>query len=128
MSSGEEFTDYYQLLGVELDADNATLKKAYFMQAKTAHPDAGGSTEAMQQLAKAYKILSDPIKRGAYNKLYTLHTNVATSDLDLKEDDYDVPETQETVDSGYEDFFVDQLYSEYYTPKKKSGWNPFKRK
>lgn len=129
MSSRDEFTDYYLLLGVEYDAEPSEIKRGYLRLAKEAHPDAGGSTEAMQQLNHAYRTLMTPEKRAAYNKLYSLHNRVALDDLELKEDDYDIPATSDKTETGYEDFFIDQVYAEYADPIKKHKWKgKFKRK
>lgn len=128
MNSSDAFIDYYELLQISTDASQQDIKKSYFLLAKQAHPDAGGSTEQMQTLNIAYKTLSDPIKQAAYNKVYSLHKNVATSTLDLKEDNYIIA-SSERVDEGLEDLFVDQLYKEYYDDSKKSSWKSrFKRK
>ena len=130
-NSSEKFVDYYALLGAEYGAEGSELKRAYLLRAKEAHPDAGGSNEAMQQLNLAYRTLTDETKRSAYNKLYGLYNRVALDDLELKEDDYDVPAPSDTSaeNTGLEDFFVDQLYAEYYEPKKESKWKgKFKRK
>lgn len=131
MSRKEEFVDYYALLGVEYGTEGVELKRAYLLTAKEAHPDAGGSNEAMQQLNLAYRTLTDETKRSAYNKVYGLYNRVALDDLELKEDDYDVPAESTGLgdETGLEDFFVDQLYAEYSEPIKKSKWKgKFKRK
>ena len=64
--------DYYEALGVEKDADEATLKKAYRALAKKYHPDANpGDTEAekkFKEASEAYAILSDPQKRAQYDQ------------------------------------------------------------
>ena len=57
----------YDVLGVATDATPEVIKSAYRDRAKAAHPDKGGSKEAMQPLSRAYEILSDPDKRIAYN-------------------------------------------------------------
>lgn len=124
-----EFIDYYLLLGIEYDAESVDIKRAYLKLAKEAHPDAGGSTDAMQKLNHAYRVLMTTDKRAAYNKLYSLHNRVALDDLELKEDDYDIPTAGDKTDTGYEDFFIDQVYAEYAEPIKKSKWkSKFKRK
>jgi len=58
----------YELLGVERDADDATIKKAYRKLALTSHPDKGGDPEKFKEITTAYEILSDPDKRAAYDK------------------------------------------------------------
>lgn len=129
MSTQDQFVDYYALFSVGYDAEPAEIKSAYLRLAKESHPDAGGSNEAMQGLNKAFRTLAAPDKRKAYNKLYSLHNRVVADDLELKEDDYDVPNTGKKAETGYEDFFIDQIYAEYAEPLKKSKWKgKFKRK
>ena len=129
MSTQDQFVDYYALLSVGYDAEAPEIKRAYLKLAKEAHPDAGGSNEAMQGLNKAFRTLAVPEKRAAYNKIYSLHNRVALDDLELKEDDYDVPSSGDKTDTGYEDFFIDQVFAEYSEPIKKSKWKgKFKRK
>ncbi len=129
MSAHEDFADHYALLGIEYDAEPTDIKRAYLVLAKESHPDAGGSNEAMQHLNHAYRTLMTPEKRAAYNKLYSLHNRVALDDLELKEDDYDIPTTGDKTNTGYEDFFIDQVYAEYSEPSKKPKWKgKFKRK
>ena len=64
--------DYYEVLGVDRGADDATLKKAYRKLAKKYHPDMNpGDKEAEQKFkeaTEAYGILSDPEKRKAYDQ------------------------------------------------------------
>lgn len=60
-------TDYYQILGVNKDASDAEIKKAYRSLAMQHHPDRGGDAEKFQQLSEAYATLSDPQKRAEYD-------------------------------------------------------------
>ena len=64
--------DYYEVLGVSRDADEATLKKAYRQVAKKYHPDMNpGDAEAekkFKEASEAYAILSDPDKRRQYDQ------------------------------------------------------------
>ena len=65
--------DYYEVLGVSKDVDEATLKKAYRKVAKKYHPDMNpGDAEAekkFKEASEAYAILSDPEKRRQYVKV-----------------------------------------------------------
>ena len=64
--------DYYEVLGVDKNADDATLKKAYRKLAKKYHPDVNpGDKEAeakFKEATEAYTILSDPEKRKQYDQ------------------------------------------------------------
>ena len=64
--------DYYEVLGVDKSADDATLKKAYRKLAKKYHPDVNpGDKEAeakFKEATEAYTILSDPDKRRQYDQ------------------------------------------------------------
>jgi len=65
-------TDYYEMLGVERDADANTLKRAYRKKAMQYHPDRNpGDQEAEQkfkELSEAYDVLRDAEKRSAYDR------------------------------------------------------------
>lgn len=64
--------DYYEVLGVAKDADDATLKKAYRKLAKKYHPDTNpGDKEAeakFKEASEAYAVLSDADKRRQYDQ------------------------------------------------------------
>lgn len=66
------YTEYYDLLGVERDADAGTLKKAYRAQAMRYHPDRnpgdGEAEERFKAISVAYEVLSDPQKREIYDR------------------------------------------------------------
>lgn len=68
----ESKRDYYEVLGVSRDADDATLKKAYRQVAKKYHPDMNpGDAEAekkFKEASDAYAVLSDPEKRRQYDQ------------------------------------------------------------
>lgn len=64
--------DYYEVLGVDKNADDATIKKAYRNLAKKYHPDANpGNEEAaakFKEASEAYAVLSDAEKRRQYDQ------------------------------------------------------------
>lgn len=64
--------DYYEVLGVDRDADDAALKKAYRVLAKKYHPDINpGDKDAeakFKEASEAYAVLSDPEKRRQYDQ------------------------------------------------------------
>jgi len=60
--------DYYNILGIDKNADAKNIKKAYHKKAIKEHPDKGGDEEKFKKIARAYEILSDPEKRTMYDK------------------------------------------------------------
>jgi len=68
----EQKRDYYEVLGVDKNADEAAIKKAYRTLAKKYHPDMNpGDAEAekkFKEASEAYAILSDPEKKRQYDQ------------------------------------------------------------
>lgn len=68
----EQKRDYYEVLGVEKNADEDTLKKAYRALAKKYHPDMHPDDKEAEakfkEASEAYAILSDPEKRKQYDQ------------------------------------------------------------
>ena len=58
----------YEVLGLDKDATDEQIKKAYKRLSKKHHPDNGGDNEKFLELDKAYKILKDPEQRAYYDK------------------------------------------------------------
>lgn len=64
--------DYYDILGVEKNASENDVKKAYRQKALKYHPDKNPGDQAAEQkfkeAAEAYEILRDPQKRAQYDQ------------------------------------------------------------
>src|SRR5436309_9823905 len=75
-TSGEEAMtatrDYYDVLGVSRDADDATIKKSFRRLARELHPDVNShdpqAEEKFKEAAEAYEVLSDPDRRATYDR------------------------------------------------------------
>src|SRR5439155_22385118 len=70
MSTAER--DYYEILGVARDADDAEIKRAFRRRARELHPDVNPDDPAAEarfkELAEAYEVLSNAETRAAYDR------------------------------------------------------------
>ena len=63
--------DFYKILGINKDATEDEIKKAYRKMALKYHPDKNkspGAEEKFKEVAEAYEVLSDPKKKEIYDK------------------------------------------------------------
>jgi len=64
-------TRYYDVLGVDTNASQSQIKRAYYKAAKVLHPDKNpdaNSAEKFRAISVAYQVLSDDKKRARYNR------------------------------------------------------------
>src|SRR3989449_8123772 len=62
--------DLYEILGIQRDASDEDIRKAYRRLARELHPDVNAeprSEERFKEVAGAYEIISDPDKRARYD-------------------------------------------------------------
>jgi hypothetical protein len=67
--STEAVPDYYELLQISPNADPDMIHRVYRLLAQRYHPDNGttGDEKAFRAITDAYKVLSEPEKRAAYD-------------------------------------------------------------
>ena len=66
------YKDYYAVMGVERDAPQDEIKRAYRKLARKYHPDVSKEPDAearFKEVGEAYEVLKDPEKRAAYDQL-----------------------------------------------------------
>lgn len=69
-----DYRDYYKVMGVERDASQDEIKRAYRKLARKYHPDVNKAADAearFKELGEAYAVLKDAEKRAAYDELGT---------------------------------------------------------
>jgi curved DNA-binding protein len=68
-----EYKDYYKVLGVDRNANEDEIKRAYRKLALKHHPDRNpgdnNSEEKFKEINEAYQVLSDPEKKNRYDQL-----------------------------------------------------------
>jgi len=70
-ASSSQKKDYYETLGVDRNAKDADVKKAFYKLAKQWHPDANKAPEAkdkFSEINEAYQVLSNKDKRAQYDR------------------------------------------------------------
>ena len=73
-----EFKDYYKILGVDRQADQKTVSKAFRRLARVSHPDVNkgkGAEDRFKEINEAYQALGDPEKRAKYDQICDAYKN-----------------------------------------------------
>lgn len=104
--------NYYDVLGINKEASQDEIKKAYRNMMKAFHPDSySGDKEFAQEKSKkineAYSILKDPIKRMEYNNSLSFNSP------------YEKGEEKEGKGGGYSNSYQKSAYKEEVFSKKR---------
>ncbi|MEE9614779.1 MAG: molecular chaperone DnaJ [Thermodesulfobacteriota bacterium] len=98
-----EDRDYYEILGVSREADDADIKRAYRKLAHQHHPDKKqgdkDAEERFKAINEAYAVLKDPEKRAQYDRFGRSGAGVGQGDFGFGVD--------------FQDFFSD-VFSEFF--------------
>lgn len=104
--------DYYDVLGVPADAGAEEIRRAYRQLARRYHPDISGEERgaAFVELARAYEVLRDPLRRRQYDARLTERApapaNAARTDWFADEIVIDFPSVSSVLDSMRHAFFA----------------------
>lgn len=94
---GESFVDYYEVMELSAAASVETIHRIYRILAQRLHPDNAetGSSEAFKKLVEAYRVLSDPEKRAAFDSTRGVQQKVQWKVFDQKTATPSVEQEQE---------------------------------
>ena len=112
--------DFYEVLGIDKNADEATIKKAYRELAKKYHPDMNkgnpNAEKIFQEVTEAYEVLGDPKKRKLYDEYGPLSLEAGFDPEKMKQAQYGNPfgnggfyqsYSSGEPGSGYQEFHFD---------------------
>ncbi len=127
--------DYYLILGVSRSASAERIKAAYRRLAKKYHPDKTGQegTRSFQDLAEAYRVLSDPEARAEYTEslrrsehsgpggMHRFQKRASGPDLRSGEDLREGPFNENPPFSTIQDVLLDLFQTETHTRSPAGG-------
>jgi len=121
-----EYKDYYKIMGLKRDATLDEIKRAHRKLARKYHPDISKEPDAeakFKEMGEAYKVLKDPQKRAAYDKL---GKNFKSGQEFNPPPDWDAGFEFSNADfndmgSGFSDFFEELFGQRRHTSRSASG-------
>ena len=112
--------DFYEVLGIDKNADEATIKKAYRKLAKKYRPDMNkgnpNAEKIFQEVTEAYEVLGDPKKRKLYDEYGPISLEAGFDPEKMKQAQYGNPfgnggfyqsYSSGEPGSGYQEFHFD---------------------
>ncbi len=115
-----EFKDYYKILGVDKNASEDEIKKAFRKLAKKYHPDKNPGNkqaeEKFKEINEANEVLSDKEKRKKYDRLGSNWNNsqFAGSDFDNWFKNYSSQQNRSAYSGSFKDIFSDFNFGDIF--------------
>lgn len=108
--------DYYEVLQISANADNEMIQRVFRLLAQRYHPDntESGNEEVFRSVLQAYRVLSDPEKRAAYDAKYKM----------ARSERLKIFEQQEPADYALEKDVRARILRELYEARKKHPDKP----
>ncbi len=127
-----DFKDYYKMLGVEREASQETIKKAFRKLARECHPDHAAAEhkesaeQKFKEINEAYEVLGDPAKRRKYDALgaeWKAHAGAGANQWQAGQDFFRQQSGRASTDgfeyhfggTGFSDFF-EQFFADAEEP------------
>src|SRR6187455_1220886 len=112
--------DYYEILEVPKDADDAAIKKSYRKIAMKFHPDRNPNDKAAEdkfkEAAEAYEVLSDADKRAKYDRYGHAAFSPGSGGFSGSQN-----VNMEDIFSQFGDIFGDDLFGSFFGGSRRSA-------
>ena len=117
-NTGGSFVDFYEILQISPKADGETIQRVYRLLALRYHPDnrETGDQATFQTVLKAYRVLSDPEARAAYDVRHSRHERLRWKIFDQSTSPLHAREIEKRQRSG--------VLSLLYTKRMRGGHKP----
>src|ERR1043165_4130059 len=107
MSGVNEAEDLYHILGVASNVSPEKIKEQFRFLAQAFHPDKHASPahkaraeEMLRKITAAYRVLSDPLQRAAYDKKRSIHSAIFEDHGMFQREHAPSPDSQDHPSNG----------------------------
>ncbi|HEY2147856.1 MAG TPA: DnaJ domain-containing protein, partial [Pirellulales bacterium] len=118
--------DYYKTLGVNRDASQADIQKAYRDLARKYHPDLNPNDkkakEKFQKVQTAFEVLNDPSKRELYDRYGSSFEAYAQGGGPRPQGRGDWQQTTGPMHGGFEDVDFSEFFGERFSGDPSGGF------
>lgn len=106
--------DYYEVLGVQKNASQEEIKKAFHKLAHKFHPDkSSGDSDKFKEVSEAYSVLSDDKKRAEYDS-YGRTFGAGGGTGGFQGGGFDFSQFQDAFQQGFGGFDMGDVFSDFF--------------